>query len=118
MIKTTQKDFAIFKKEFLRWVNIFGLKDWKIEFDREPLTRGYAECRSSLIGRVATIVLTSEIKDEGDAKYFNPARSGKHEAIELLLAPLDITARYRYISQDNVDEATHTIIRVLEKVLK
>ena len=118
MVKTSKKDFERFKKEFLRWVDIFGLKDWEINFDRRFIEKGFAECATSLTGRIATITLTTELKNEVDIKCFNPEDSGKHEAIELLLAPLEINARYRYVSSDEIEEATHTIVRILEKVLK
>ena len=114
-MKTSKKNFVVFKKEFLRWVDILGLKQWKIFFLQDKLDNAFGECRANLSGGVATIVMTLEIDDR---KHFNPKENGKHEALELLLVPLDVNAKYRYVSESEINEARHAIIRVLEKVLK
>jgi hypothetical protein len=114
-MKTSKKDFEQFKKEFMRWVEIFGLKDWEIFFKLEPVEGGFAQCSSSLTGRITRISLSPEYEA---GERFDPVKSGKHEAIELLLAPLYNNAICRFVSEEELKEASHTIVRILEKVLK
>ena len=42
---TTVKEFELFKTECLKWIDYFGLKDWKIDFLHEDTKDAFAECR-------------------------------------------------------------------------
>ena len=116
MKKTTKGDFEIFRKSFMFWSDKLGVKGYKIWFRTEDLESNFAECRTNETGKNAVIVMTSELADR-DYEKFNPADSGKHEAIELLFSAYDGTAKYRYATPEQLNEERHRIIRTLEKFL-
>lgn len=111
-MRTTKKQFEQFKAEFLRWQERLGLSEWAIYFKRKPMDGAYASVTANTVGRVVTVCFNSNQTDSLDA-----VASGKHEALELLLAQLDAVCRARFINLDELDESRHAIIRRLEKVL-
>jgi len=113
-MKTTKKDFEIFKKEFLKWFNVFGLKDWKIYFFHDQIDEtSYANITYNVAGRVATV----RFNLEHNGRYNNIKETAFHEVCELLLGKLVAVAEYRYVTENEITEATHDIIRRLEKVI-
>ena len=115
-IKTTKKQFEIFKIEAERWIRQLGLTEWEVYYSHCKLGLK-AQCKYNLIGRNATISLSTEYIDdsidydlESDIK-----RSAFHEVCELLLGPLESMVVQRYaLGADDVREETHRIIRRLE----
>jgi len=116
-MKTSKKDFEMFKKSFLKYQNKLGLGEWKIYFYFEKLMGRWATIGCDHEGMLASVRLTSEIEDNTYDKDFNPRISGKHEAIHLLLAELANLANRRYVSEREIYEAEERVVRRLEKVL-
>lgn len=116
-MKTTKAQFATFKREFLKWQKKLNLMDYKTYFVHVKLTRRYyAQVQTSVSNHVVTVSMNAELLPH-ELKGFRPAPCGKHEAFELLLAPLNDLAGERYASRDQIQEAVHRIIRTLETVL-
>lgn len=118
-VMTTPEHFKVFKGEFLRWIDIFGLKAWEIFFDhREPPEPCRAYLSYNTSGRVATVMLSPawENFDEPPTKEMI-RKVAFHEACELLLARFNILAQERYVQRDEIREELHTIIRTLENVV-
>lgn len=118
MKKTTKLQFAQFKDEFNRVVEVLGLKGWKIYFEYEDIRsiEGYASLSWDLEGMVATVTMTS-ILDDDHVADFNPTHVGRHEALHLLIASLVSLARWRFVTPDQIDVAQEAIVRRLEKLL-
>lgn len=118
MFKTTKKHFRMFKCECEKWIAIFGLKGWEVvyfhEDDTEDEGRGWASYK--VTGRVCSMGLARTWKGICPTKH-GVQFVAFHEVCELLLARLMTEAKYRFTSEEVVDEAAHEIIRVLEKVL-
>lgn len=116
-MKTTPEHFEIFKQECEKWIEIFGLKDWKIEFRHEEhLDNTTASLWASSVDRLAVIYLDPDWKHQ----EITPEAldlSAFHEVCELLIAPLTICAKARYVSEDEIMEGGHYIVRTLENVL-
>jgi hypothetical protein len=115
MAKTTRKDFEIFKKEFLRWVDKFGLKGYRLLFHHEPLDDNYAEILTSEESKTAIISLNS--KPSKNAYYYKPQVHAKHEAIHLFLSRFQNLAGSRYLQSDDITEEVEKLVRILEKIL-
>ncbi len=114
-MKTTRNDFEKFKAEFLRWQRLLGLTDWRICFEHSSTTDAYAEIFANSEGRIATVVFGSTC--EGDAKIgYCPVNTGRHEALELLLARLKSLALARNVTRADVEEEVHAVIRRLENL--
>ena len=117
MFKTTEKHFHIFKRECNKWICEFGLKGWEVVYfheDDEEEGRGWASYK--VTGRVCTMGLARTWKGMCPTKQ-RVQFVAFHEVCELLLARLMTEAKYRFTSEEVVDETAHEIIRVLEKVL-
>jgi len=111
-MKTTKKQFEQFQAEFLKWVDKFGLKQYKIYFDHAKLNDNYAEIHTEQIAKHARVKMCKDADDS-----FDPASSAKHEAIHLLLAKLSYMAECRFLSNSEVSDEEESIVRILEKVL-
>jgi len=115
-MKTTAKHFDIFKKEVYRWIDRFGLGDWRVDCYHEHNLEGTrASCVFRCQGMAADIYLEREWKDE-KIKIVNIRSSALHEVAHILLAKLYEQATSRFgITEDQITEATEGIIRRLEK---
>ncbi len=115
-IETTNDDFMLFKAECQWWMNIYGLKHWDVFFRHQECDGRYGSCESNLTGRVATITFAKEWPKR-DYNQKEIMRTAFHEATELLLAPVDALANHRYVSQEEMGGALHSVVRTLENVL-
>lgn len=114
--KTTQKHFDLFKKEVMKWVNIFGLKEWKIHFEHWDYDYDYkAYIKVNFDARTATFNLNT---DYGEPVTNEDIKTTAfHESCELLLVKLSQMAKMRFITLDDIEGETHSIINILQSVL-
>jgi hypothetical protein len=113
--KTTRKEFAVFRKNFLVWQKRLGLTDWRVCFEcGDPGSDAYASLWVDLPGRVATATLAKRIERETVIGW-NPRGDGRHEALELLLISMveQITQRKKP-SRNLQEDIKHAVIRRLE----
>ena len=111
------KDFEIFKKEFKKWQDKFGLNGWKVFFRYEDLgSDRHASLSYDLSGMVASAKLNSNLPDT-EKQDKDPALSAKHEAIHLLLARLESYAMVRYVTANDIEEADEELVYKLEGLL-
>lgn len=114
--KTTADHFKLFKKEFKKWVDIFGLKGWEVEYKHTPSGDSLAWMNADLVGRVATIGL-APVWERTKTTTHEIKKCAFHEASELLLYKMRSLAKYRYATLYEIDEENHNIIRTLEGVI-
>lgn len=115
MIKTTKKDFELFKRECQKWINIVGLKDWHIWYEHGKTAEdSIAEYSVGHSGRACVIYFTLGVYEKLSNHDIKCAAF--HEIIEIYMVEIRKMALTTY-SYDVVDEATHRIVRMLENVL-
>jgi len=117
-MKTTKKDFKCFEKEFLKWINVLGLKDWRVLFYHRPLEDSFAVIHRDNVGKIANVYFSSEIPETAREGYICPEHHAKHEAVHLLLSRLGYLAERRYINYSDISEEMERLVRILEKVLQ
>ena len=123
MSTTTKADFKVFQTECEKWINIFGLHDWEIGFRHEDFRElNRAECYLDLDGRISTIRLNKDwtIDNDGNIDEVTDLKLKKtafHEVCEILIAPLSINSRMRFIRECEIESSEHYIIMTLENVL-
>ena len=84
-MKTTKKNFEIFKEECEKWVKIFGL-NYRTHYSWDAKEGTYAECRVRLSGQNVTFWFTRDWNDEIRPLTDEDVREvAKHEAIHALL---------------------------------
>ena len=110
------KDFELFKKEFKKWQDKFGLNGWVVYFKYEQLEDSFASSSTDINGMVATIKLNSKLPNK-DKPFKNIKRSAKHEALHLLLARMSCNAYARFVSRDDLYESEEELVHKLEGLL-
>lgn len=116
MKKLTTKQFNDFRAECLRLQKEWGLTGWKLYFVFKPFENHYAECDIDLEGHLATIRLSSELKDDV-LEPNNILSHAKHEMIHILLGRFAEIAYNRFIDKKTTIEAEEEVVRILEKLL-
>ena len=114
-MKTTKKDFIIFKKECEKWIEIFGLKGWRVEFFHKKGKGARAQCHYHTTDRVLDFYFNTEWNSEVTDKKIRT--TAFHETCEGLLCRIRVLSEYRFTTQLEIDEEIHSIIRTLENVL-
>ena len=111
--KLGQKEFKIFRDEFLYWADTYGLRGWEFifKYGEDPDNRAFIQ--RELESRIVVISLADEWiglpPDE-----FNLKRVAYHEAFELLLSKLVDLCMERSVSEKQVIEEVHNLIRIFE----
>lgn len=118
MIKTTESDFELFKKEVEYWIDKFHLREWRLRVihkDSDVLKDVFAWMKPNWKGRVVTIGLSVDWTYDVISEY-ELCKSAFHEVCELLLtdiggiAEIDICGTQR----QELEKSVHAVIRRLE----
>jgi hypothetical protein len=115
--KITKEHFELFKKYCLEHINKLGLLGWKIYFDFKHIDDFYASCNVNLGGRIALITLSTHWDFARELNQETLKETAKHEVHHLLLFRFSKLAKYRFIRNDELEEAEEEIIRILDKML-
>jgi len=113
---TEDKDFTLFKSEFTKWQQMFGLTGYKVYFGHEPLKSGFANIVGNNGTAVVKVTLTNKIPP-GNEAFKDIKRSAKHEAIHLLLRRLVQSARHRHSTAEEISEAVEELAYKLEALI-
>lgn len=108
--------YEIFKEEFKYWSDKFGLVGWEFHFYFGEDNNEYS-ARGRLVNdhesRIALVFLNK--KFEGTEPTEEAVRQvAYHEACELLLSKLKFLMEQRNVSDREIEEETHNVIRVME----
>ena len=115
MAKTTREDFDYFKKCCQKWIERLGLKGWQVYYFHTDMDDAYARCSSNkLTDRTISLWFC---KDWNDAEKKTKAAidaTAKHEILELLVTRARLLATSRYATEEQIYEAFHEIVYILE----
>ena len=117
-MKTSKAYFERFKAEFLRWRDLLGLKQYRLDFFHEKLDCQYAGMIIWEKEKAARVTLNTEIRKDSAKVDEGPEAHAKHEVIHLLIHRLSWLGGCRYITDDDLAEECEAITVRLEKVLK
>lgn len=125
-MRTNKKHFNIFKKECKKWISIFGLKDWYIDFYHEDWSdnEGYGEawCSWDLTSRTASLCLSTEWDESVELSIELLRRAAFHEVLHVVfgkiycLGALDLEGNATKRKHEVVEEV-HRLIRLFETVV-
>ncbi len=119
-MKITLKQFELFKKEALKWLDYFGMKDWQVHFLFKQLKGTRAQICHTCVDGIATITLNNNWDELDKSMVSNVAiqKTAFHEVCELLLGRLESMVFQRFnLNDGDVEEEMHRIIRVLENTV-
>ena len=112
-MKTKKRHFKYFKKQCQRWIDFFGLKGWEIHFQHEHQEDSMATVWYSLEGRCLVFTLSTDTGGVKPSKK-NISRWAFHEVCEVLVGRLEALAKDRFVTDKEIFEEVHNIIRMLE----
>jgi hypothetical protein len=113
----TPKEFEVFKAEFRKWQERFGLQGYKVYFKHKPIDAFAQIVCNEHSDMVVSIVLSTKVEGD-DIPLRDPKSSAKHEAIHLLLKRLSARAYERHVRADEIYEAEEELVRRLEGLIK
>jgi hypothetical protein len=113
----TEKQFDLFKKEVFKWQKEFGLINYHLEvvLDGFMTAEFFACCELDYRAKSARITMNDTWNIKPTKKLIK--RYALHEVLELLLGRMNDLAFDRFVCADNLEEAKHHVIRVLESTL-
>ena len=115
--KTTEAEFNRFKKEFNRWIEIFGLKGYSVHFFHKTLSDSYAEVEVNETGKVVKATYGLEMNEFDRKCSKGPESDARHEALHLLLHRIVFLGQERWTASDEIHDEAEKIVTILEKTL-
>lgn len=113
-MRTTKKDFSLFKEYAGGYVRLLGLVDWSIHYEHCDLPENYANTITNVSGRVARIEFGKYWDDLRPKTNEELRKLALHEVLHVLLAPILKEATERYTQPYVIVDLEHEIIRRLE----
>lgn len=115
--KLTDAQWELFRREFKKWIDIFGLKRYEVIFTfNDDEDSNMATCYADNTGMMAWVNLHSGSCCALDATDDNVKRVALHEALELLLWDINCLLS-EFMSPSVVQSKLHQIIRVIENMV-
>jgi len=116
-MKTNKVHFKIFKDECKKWLEYWGLTEWKVYYSHKNWNDdALASCSSDIKAMVATINLEpdwSSTMDDEDIELCL-RQTAFHEVCEVFLSKFRDVAKRRDNTWDEIIHNNHEIIRRLE----
>lgn len=117
-MKTTKRQFKLFCDEFKIQVERMGLMEWRLDFLHEDCGDAFSTLNSGYSGKTVTVCLNDDWNEMNIPLSDDAIKdTAKHEAIELLITDLRTLSFARFVTQDEIESVSHTLVRRLEKLL-
>ena len=115
-MKTTKKDFLIFKKWFLHYQKFYGLTDWDVYFEHGVLKDAYATITSDCMARKATVRFATAwpMRERTEMEF---RRCALHECNHLLIARLRWIGTCRYVGEEEIHEEDEALVIRLTAII-
>ena len=117
-MKLSQEHFKLFRDECEKYLDLFGLKSWRVFYELKRLKDSFGNAQWKYAGRVATITLATDFPKPFDSLEEQIKQTALHECLEILLAPISSMAGDRHFDQIDFEKEIHSVIRTLEKIIK
>lgn len=118
-----KKIFNAFEDEAKFWIDVLGLKEWRIEICLTDAGKDrFAQCGFDCSAKASSIELNEQWLDGKTDCYEGPSDdrariSAFHEVLELMLAEIEETLISDPRNEQRIESERHRIIRRLENVL-
>ena len=115
-MKTNSKHFRLYRETARKWISVFGLTDWDVDFYHIE----DEDCMSSCLGNSQAGSASLRFSKEwGEVPITDVEirRTALHEVLELLLLKYRTEAMNRYSTEERIDTESHAVIQRLINVL-
>ncbi len=118
MKKTKKKHFDLFEYRLRRWIDYLGLKGWHTicEHGETNIDNAGASYSYELRARIVKFIF-SDVVERGTDINKLAIQSAFHEVCELLLARLVTYTYEKDAKPEEIEDAVHEIIRILENTV-
>jgi len=118
-MKTTKKQFELFKSECERLIKKWGLSGWRIEYSHDKDAKNErASIGVNLGGRAVTFYFPVNWDDEQKPIDIIIIESARHEVCHLLSARLRNLAVQRFTSEEEIYESNEELARLIDNAIK
>lgn len=115
MYRITKRQYEIYIKEVNKWIDIFGLKDWEVFFMLKPNDDTRSSIGFTVGDNICEFILNEYWSDKPTTYLLK--KTAFHEVVELLFGNFRHLAYSRFITEDQIDAASHALIRTFENVV-
>lgn len=113
---TTSQHFEFFKKECNRFLNEFGLIEYRLFFYHEDIKKSMATCRAQFDNKVVSLTLNKKWSDKPTKQELS--NTAFHEVLHILLAGLIYIGEARFINDGEFDVEEELVVSKLEAFIK
>jgi hypothetical protein len=115
-MKTTARDFRIFRSECERLVKSWGLTGWNIRCEHGT---GSVACRAQYTCDISNRVLWLRLSCDWDVVPMRALliEAARHEVAHGVLGPLDCLNENRFVTRDEHNAAVHEVVHHLVRLL-
>ena len=118
-MKTTLKQFELFKKWCRYYVKKFPVNGWRVDFFLKDIEGAQAQVINDYLGCVIRVNFCTEItKDPCETWSKLIKDTAKHEMIHVLVANLAELAASRYVTSDEIEKAQEELVVKLEEIIQ
>jgi len=114
--KVPAKYYKAYKEAFLHYRDLFGLKQYRVDFIQEDIGSNYAQIRISESQKLCEVVLNSHIEEDLLERDRGPVSHARHECIHLLLNRLSWLGQCRYVCDGDLEEEEEALTVILTRV--
>ena len=108
--------FDKFCNSFLKYVEVYGLQNWRILFRCSDLGGTRSAHISYNKDTMSAVVTVDDTYDDSEFPEFDVVYCGKHEATHLLLADLVYTLNNKDISEEQKEDAEERLVILLSRL--
>ncbi len=118
MNKTTKKDFVLYKAESQKWIALFGLNNWDVNFYH---TDDEGSCLAwtafNFEGKLVDSHLNKKWPERMKPTPYEIRKTAFHEVCEVLLFPIRYLGECRFLTNSEMEPEVHNVINVLENTV-
>jgi len=114
--KTTKLMFDKFCNSFLKYVEVYGLQNWRLLFRCSDVGCDACATIKYCTSTMSAVVSLADHYDDDTFPEFDPEYCGRHEATHLLLADLIEVLKNRNSTEEQMDDAEERLVILLSRL--
>lgn len=116
--KVSAKYYRAFREAFIYYRDLFGLKQYRVDFIQEDIGLDYAQIRIGEEQKIAVVVLNTYFRSDVIGTDPGPVAHARHECMHLLLNRLSWLATLRYLSEEDIKEEDEALAVILTRAIE
>ena len=111
-MKTTKKDFEIFKEECDKWIKFFGLTDWRIAYEWIDIETSNAN--NTYDSQYKWSVITFSKNYDSFYSETNVKKTAFHEVCHLLVSGFEFLYSQEFRNESMLNRESESFCRIME----